>query len=192
MKVKVKVKSLSHVLFFATPWTVTYRALWSMGFSRQEYWSGLPFPSPEDLLNPGTEPGSLALQADSLLSEPLGKPCIYIKYIYIGIDISSIYLYLSINHLSTSQIWAGILIYFPISHLKQNTNTSLLRPLRFHSLFFFKSNLKKKIILPLGRVMRENDQIAGRSWRPGSVTLIIETNSSPPFAQVPRTCAFLT
>ena len=45
-KVKVKVKSLSHVLLFATPWTVTYQALWSMGFSRQEYWSGLPFPSP--------------------------------------------------------------------------------------------------------------------------------------------------
>ena len=52
----------------------------SMGFSRQEYWSGLPFPSLEDLLDPGIEPGSLALQADSLPSEPLGKG-IYI-YIY--------------------------------------------------------------------------------------------------------------
>ena len=44
-----------------------------MGFYRQEYWSGLPFPSPGDLLNPGTEPGSPALQADSLPLEPLGK-----------------------------------------------------------------------------------------------------------------------
>jgi len=45
-----------------------------MGFSRQEYWNGLPFPSPRNLSNPGIESGSPALQADSLLSEPLGKP----------------------------------------------------------------------------------------------------------------------
>ena len=45
----------------------------SMGFSRQEYWSGLPFPSPGDLPDPGIEPGSPVLQADSLLSEPPGK-----------------------------------------------------------------------------------------------------------------------
>ena len=45
-----------------------------MGFSRQEYWSGLPFPSTEDVPNPGIEPGSHALQADSLVSEPPGKP----------------------------------------------------------------------------------------------------------------------
>ena len=45
-----------------------------MGFSRQEYWSGLPFPSPEDLPDPGIEPGSLALEADALPSEPPGKP----------------------------------------------------------------------------------------------------------------------
>ena len=48
-----KGKSLSHVQLFATPWTVSYQALRSMGFSRQEYWSGLPFPSPGDLPNPG-------------------------------------------------------------------------------------------------------------------------------------------
>ena len=46
----------------------------SMEFSRREYWSGLPFPSPGDLPNPGIEPGFLALQANSLLSEPPGKP----------------------------------------------------------------------------------------------------------------------
>ena len=59
---------------FVTPWTVAYQAPSSMGFSRQEYWSGLPFPSPGDLPNPGTEPGSPALQTDALPSEPPGKP----------------------------------------------------------------------------------------------------------------------
>ena len=62
---KVKVKSLSHVRLFATPQTVAYQALQSMGFSRQEYWSGLPFPSPADLPNPGIEPRSPTLQADA-------------------------------------------------------------------------------------------------------------------------------
>ena len=57
-----------------TPWTVAYQAPQSMEFSRQEYWSGLPFPSPEDLPNPGIKPGSPALQADALPSEPPGKP----------------------------------------------------------------------------------------------------------------------
>ena len=57
---EVEVKSLSHVRLFATPWTVAYHALLSMGFSRQEYWSGLPFPSPEDLPDPGIEPRSPA------------------------------------------------------------------------------------------------------------------------------------
>ena len=56
-EVKVKVKSLSRVRLFETPWTVAYHAPPSMGFSRPEYWSGLPFPSPEDLPNPGIEPG---------------------------------------------------------------------------------------------------------------------------------------
>ena len=57
-----------------TPWTVTCQAPLSEGFSKQEYWSGLPFPSPGDLPNPGIEPTSPALQADSLLSESQGKP----------------------------------------------------------------------------------------------------------------------
>ena len=63
-------KLLSRVWLFVTPWTVAYQAPPSMGFSRQEYWSGLPFPSPGDLPNPGTEPGSPAFQADALTSEP--------------------------------------------------------------------------------------------------------------------------
>ena len=54
--------------------TVAHQASLSMEFSRKEYWSGLPFPSPGDLPDPGIEPGSPTLQADSLLSEPSGKP----------------------------------------------------------------------------------------------------------------------
>ena len=57
-----------------TPWTVARQVLLSMGFSRQEYWSGLPLPSPGDPPDPGIEPESPALKADSLSSEPPGKP----------------------------------------------------------------------------------------------------------------------
>ena len=71
---KVKAKSLSHVQLFAAPWTVAHQAPPSMGFSGQEHWSGLPFPSPGDLPDPGIEPRSPALQADALTSEPPGKP----------------------------------------------------------------------------------------------------------------------
>ena len=60
--------------FFSTPWTVAFQAPLTMEFSRWEYWSGLPFPYAGDLPNPGIEPRSLALQADSLPSEPPGKP----------------------------------------------------------------------------------------------------------------------
>ena len=65
-------KLLSHVRLFATLWTVAYQAPLSRGFSRQEYWSGLPFPSPGDLPDPGIEPRSPALEADALTSEPPG------------------------------------------------------------------------------------------------------------------------
>ena len=58
----------------ATPWTVAHQAPLSMGFSRQECWSGLPFPTPWDLPNPGIEPGSPALQAHPLPSDLPGKP----------------------------------------------------------------------------------------------------------------------
>ena len=61
-----KVKSLSRVQHFVTPWMVGYQAPQSMGFSRQGYWSGLPFPSPGDLPKPGIKSRSPALQADSL------------------------------------------------------------------------------------------------------------------------------
>ena len=63
----------SRVLLFATPWAVAYQAPPSMEFSRQEYWSGFPFPSPGVLPDSGIEPGSPALQADALPSKPPGK-----------------------------------------------------------------------------------------------------------------------
>ena len=64
--------SLSHIWLFATPWTAAIQASLSMGFSRQKYWSGLLFPSPGHLPDPGIEPWSPALQADSLSSKPPG------------------------------------------------------------------------------------------------------------------------
>ena len=87
---KWKWKSFSHVQLFGTPWTVACQAPLSMGFSRQEYWSGLPFPSPWDLPDLGIKPRSPALQADSLPSELPGKPQTYhnIKYIIISLFIA--------------------------------------------------------------------------------------------------------
>ena len=70
VKVKESENEVSHVEFFATPWTLAYESPPSMEFSRQEYWSGLPFPSPGNLPDPGIEPRPPALQA-LLLSEPL-------------------------------------------------------------------------------------------------------------------------
>ena len=74
MKRKWKGKLLSHIWLFVTPWTVAHQAPLSMEFSRQEYWSVLPCPSPGDLPNPGIEPRSPELRADSLPAEPPGKP----------------------------------------------------------------------------------------------------------------------
>ena len=71
---KAEVKSLSCVRLFVTPWIVAYQTSPSMGFSRQEYRIGLPFPSPGHLPDPGIEPGSPALQADALPSDPPRKP----------------------------------------------------------------------------------------------------------------------
>ena len=65
---------LSSVWLFVTPWTVTQQASLSMEFSRQEYWSMLPFPTPGDLSNPETEPRYPTLHVDSLPSEPQGGP----------------------------------------------------------------------------------------------------------------------
>ena len=66
-----------HARLFATPWTVACQAPLFMGFPRQEYWSGLSFPFPGELPDPGIKPRSPALQADSLMSEPC------LSYLYI-------------------------------------------------------------------------------------------------------------
>ena len=68
-----KYQSFSYAQLFVSPWTVACQAPQSMEFSRQDYWSGLPFPSPGDLPNPGIKPGSPTLQADSFPTELPGK-----------------------------------------------------------------------------------------------------------------------
>ena len=73
------VQSLSHVRLFATPGTTARQAPLFIGFPRQEYWSRLPFPSPEDLPDPGTEPTSLALAGRFFTTEPPGKAPVWIK-----------------------------------------------------------------------------------------------------------------
>ena len=101
--------SLSRVRLCATPWTVACQAPLSIGFSREEYWSGLLFPSPGDLPDPGIEPGSPALQADSLPAELTGKPrfihsSVYILYIavYICQSFSSSHSWAFLNSVSSS------------------------------------------------------------------------------------------
>ena len=67
--------------FFVTPWTIACQAPLSMGFPRQEYWNGLPFPSPGDLPHPEMEPGSPALAGGIFTFEPPGKPedCLFLS-----------------------------------------------------------------------------------------------------------------
>ena len=84
VRVSEWVKSLSPVQLFMTLWTIAYQNRPSVGFSRQEYWSGLPSLSPEDLPNPGIKPRSPSLQADALTSEPPGKPPFIGTYPFIG------------------------------------------------------------------------------------------------------------
>ena len=72
--VHIKACMLSHVLLFMTPWTVACQAPLPMGFSRQEYWSELPFPPPGDLASPGIEPVSPAPAGGFFTTEPPGEP----------------------------------------------------------------------------------------------------------------------
>ena len=94
------------------PWTVACQAPLSMGFSsRQEYWNGLPFPSPGDLPDPRIKPWSPVLQADSLLSEPPGKPYIYILYIiYIYNDIVKLKGWGKLYHANIKQWEVGVIV----------------------------------------------------------------------------------
>ena len=127
ISMKVKVKSLSRVLRFATLWTVAYQAPPSMGFSRQECWSGLPFPSPGDLPDPGMEPGSPALRADALSSEPPGKPTFqwgicqksshwdkgYFLYILQPIGNNCIFRIIAICFINISDIHIPLIVQYP-------------------------------------------------------------------------------
>ena len=90
-------------LTLVTPWTVARQAPLSTGFSRQEYWSGLPFPSPGDLPDPGIEPRSSALQADSLPTELWGKPDLCIDPLYRRVQLiyTSLWLIGKFSSLST-------------------------------------------------------------------------------------------
>ena len=83
VKMKSERKSLSCIRLFVTPWTVAYQGPPSMGFSRQECWSGLPFPSPGDFSDPGIKPQSPALQADALPSEPPVKIMVHYRILNI-------------------------------------------------------------------------------------------------------------
>ena len=84
VKVKVKLKSLSLIRLFVTPWTVAHQASQSMGFSRQESWNGLPFPSPGDLSNPGIKARSPTLQADTYLV--INTPCVKTRDTWINVS----------------------------------------------------------------------------------------------------------
>ena len=95
------------VLLFATPWTVAHQAPLSVGFSRQEYWSGLPVPSTGYLPDHGIKPGSPALRADSLLSEP---PEIYTTFFFF--DVLLIYDVVSISAVQPSDSVIHINTFF--------------------------------------------------------------------------------
>ena len=90
---------LSRARLFATPWTAIHQVPLSMRFSRQGYWSGLPFPSPGDLPNPGIELRSPTLQADSLPSEPPGKSCNE------NALLQRVFVFTSARHLRALPVW---------------------------------------------------------------------------------------
>ena len=121
-------KSLSHLQLFATPWTAAYQAPPSMGFSRQEYWSGLPFPSPGDLPDPGIEPRSPTLQADALTSEPPGKVVVFsnLRLSHVSFLLSSFFAVLvssTLGFLSFPLCWVFFVLRF---HCKSFPQVGLL------------------------------------------------------------------
>ena len=107
----LKWKSLSYVQLFATPWTVVCQAPLSLGFSSQEYWSGLLCPPPGDLPDPEIEPGSPAFQADSIPLEPPGKPKLPEAY-----DLSSWNLIVPLVQSQISSLFLLILYLFNLPY----------------------------------------------------------------------------
>ena len=109
------------------PWTVACQAPLPMAFSRQEYWSGLPFPSPEDLPDPGIKPGSPAFQADSLPSEPQAKPYVIRVNLYFLFYNIPLWDYIEVYFLLMN-FW--IVLFFKIISLATtNIQTFLYMPL---------------------------------------------------------------
>ena len=111
--IHVHICLLSCICFFETPWTIALQIPLFIEFSRQEYWSGLPFPVLGNLPNPGIEPRSPALQADSLLSDPLGKP------------LSDLYLIIIQEWKWSWPAWAGrsihkVRFFFPQCHAQRH------------------------------------------------------------------------
>ena len=110
------VKSLSRVRLFVTPWTVAYQAPPSMGFSRQEYWSGLPFPSPGNLPDLGIEPGSPALQADALTSAPPGIGIPHFPVLHFAALCRYCFFFYKLK-VDGSPVWTSLLVPFLQQHL---------------------------------------------------------------------------
>ena len=116
--------SLSRVLLFVTPWTVAHQAPLSMEFSRQEYWRQLPFPSPGDLPDPGIEPGSPALQGDSVPSKLVSFQLILglesasdLSLISWAHELNSLGLTLLIHNVGTPQLLADLAEMMPVELL---------------------------------------------------------------------------
>ena len=109
---KVKVQWLGCAQLFPIPWTIAHQVPLSMGFSRQGYRSGYPFPSPGDLPDPGIEPGSPTLHADSLPSEPLGKNIVFPLPV-LGLLVEALQIRLAKDR-STRQKWS--LLFLTCTH----------------------------------------------------------------------------
>ena len=144
---KVKVKSLSHVRLFVTPWTVAHEAPISIEFSRQEYWSELPFSSPGDLPDPGIEPGSSVLQADSLPLSHWGIPILLLYLQKIFLILPQIF-YVQINSGKKTSNW----LYTTILVLKWLFPQNMLHGIHIRILSF------------LLKILWQNRFSGGRCW----------------------------
>ena len=130
----MKVKPLSRVRLFATPWTAASHVPPSMGFSRQEYWIGLPFPSPGDLPESGIEPESPALQVDALPSKPPGKHIVNYNFCHTEIQLlhfATFFFFLVIYKFSFEKKYSG-------SYIAENMGKKI--HMQWHEVTGVKSN----------------------------------------------------